>query len=379
MAQSLGTVQVTGQGNRALPNRNGNSRRRRRRRTSAHQQWRAAGSSRQSRRDGGDRRRHSDHSRISTARPTCTRSSASRGDQNNTTFNGLGSGISALPPDILATTSISPIHVRPREGRIQRRADRDPDDSRFELLAARDDQRRTSVRRSSGRTQTAAAQGQQYTFMRLGGNAAGPIALGQRVLQLGVQRRPAVQRRSDFAQHQPGRPRGGWRRRRIRSTRLLGILRNQHIPPSVAAVPTPPGAGCRADLRQRRSDAECVGRRDIRSRLGAAGNYPAHAAREPRRPAVDDAGARRRSESLGRERWRSCTRTISGSACCPRRRSASRRRATRPSRIEQLPEGTVRVSSALPDGSASVQVADVRRQLARSRRSPIRRSSSTTS
>jgi len=30
------------------------------------------------------------------------------GDQNNTTFNGLGSAVSALPPDILATTSIAP-------------------------------------------------------------------------------------------------------------------------------------------------------------------------------------------------------------------------------------------------------------------------------
>jgi len=30
------------------------------------------------------------------------------GDQNNVTFNGLGSGISALPPDVLATTSINP-------------------------------------------------------------------------------------------------------------------------------------------------------------------------------------------------------------------------------------------------------------------------------
>src|SRR4051812_5451698 len=29
-------------------------------------------------------------------------------DQNNVTFNGLGSGISALPPDVLATTSINP-------------------------------------------------------------------------------------------------------------------------------------------------------------------------------------------------------------------------------------------------------------------------------
>jgi hypothetical protein len=29
------------------------------------------------------------------------------GDQNNLTFNGLGSGISALPPDVLATTSIN--------------------------------------------------------------------------------------------------------------------------------------------------------------------------------------------------------------------------------------------------------------------------------
>ena len=30
------------------------------------------------------------------------------GDQNTTTFDGLGSGVTALPPDILATTSIRP-------------------------------------------------------------------------------------------------------------------------------------------------------------------------------------------------------------------------------------------------------------------------------
>ena len=85
-----------------------------------------------------------------------------------------------------------PLPVRRLEGWIQRRADLDPDDPGLQLLAATRSRTRTSRRRSSGPTQTAAAQGQKYTNMRVGGNAAGPIAM-IRFLQHRVQCRAAIQ------------------------------------------------------------------------------------------------------------------------------------------------------------------------------------------
>ena len=59
-----------------------------------------------------------------------------------------------------------------------------------------------------------------------------------------------------------------------------------------------------------------------------------------------DAGANRRGATAGPRRHRSCTRTTSGSACCRRRRSASRCSGSRQAPYLDYPTGTVRVGVA---------------------------------
>ena len=96
------------------------------------------------------------------------------GDQNNTTFNGLGSAVSALPPDILATTSIVPYTFDPSKGGF----------SGAQITIATIPGSNFSRRSMTNvditpplewADQTANALGQKYTNMRFGGNAAGPI------------------------------------------------------------------------------------------------------------------------------------------------------------------------------------------------------------
>ena len=98
------------------------------------------------------------------------------GDQNNTTFNGLGSAISALPPDILATTSIVPFTFDPSKGGFSGAQ------ISITTIPGSNFSRRlvTNVNIApplEWADAAAAAQGEKYTNMRLGGNAAGPIAL----------------------------------------------------------------------------------------------------------------------------------------------------------------------------------------------------------
>jgi len=96
------------------------------------------------------------------------------GDQNNVTFNGLGSGVSALPPDVLATTSINPYPFDVSKGgfsgaQITIQTIPGSNFSRRALSNA------TIAPQLEWTDQTAAAQAQKYTNVRIGGNAAGPI------------------------------------------------------------------------------------------------------------------------------------------------------------------------------------------------------------
>jgi hypothetical protein len=100
------------------------------------------------------------------------------GDQNNVTFNGLGSGISALPPDVLATTSINPYPFDVSRGGFSGAQ------IAIQTIPGSNFSRRslTNVNVAPAlewADQTAAEQGQKYTNVRVGGNAAGPIALDQ--------------------------------------------------------------------------------------------------------------------------------------------------------------------------------------------------------
>ena len=96
------------------------------------------------------------------------------GDQNNVTFNGLGSGISALPPDVLATTSINPYPFDVSRGGFSGAQ------ISIQTIPGSNFSRRVVTNSSLApqlewADQPAAAQGDRYTSLRVGGNAAGPF------------------------------------------------------------------------------------------------------------------------------------------------------------------------------------------------------------
>jgi hypothetical protein len=100
------------------------------------------------------------------------------GDQNSVVFNGLGSAISALPPDILASTSIVPYSFDPAKGGFSGAQ------ISIQTLPGSNFSRRAMS--SFGiapplewTDATSAAQGQKYSSVRLRGNAAGPITMDQ--------------------------------------------------------------------------------------------------------------------------------------------------------------------------------------------------------
>jgi len=100
------------------------------------------------------------------------------GDQNNVTFNGLGSGISALPPDVLATTSINPYPFDPSKGGFS-----GAQISLQTIPGSNFSQRSmTNVNVApplEWADEIATEQGQKFTNFRFGGNAAGPIRIDE--------------------------------------------------------------------------------------------------------------------------------------------------------------------------------------------------------
>lgn len=100
------------------------------------------------------------------------------GDQNNVTFNGLGSGISALPPDVLVTTSINPYPFDVSKGGFSGAQ------ISIQTIPGSNFSRRSITNASvvpslEWPDQSAAAQGGRYSSVRVGGNAAGPIKLNE--------------------------------------------------------------------------------------------------------------------------------------------------------------------------------------------------------
>src|SRR4029079_7496867 len=99
-------------------------------------------------------------------------------DTNNVTFNGLGSGISALPPDVLATTSISPYPFDVSKGGFSGAQ------ISIQTIPGSNFSRRSITNANIAPPlewgdQAATAVGEKYTNVRVGGNAAGPIAVNE--------------------------------------------------------------------------------------------------------------------------------------------------------------------------------------------------------
>jgi hypothetical protein len=96
------------------------------------------------------------------------------GEQNNTTFEGLSSGVTALPPDILATTSLRPYPFDVSIGGFSGAQ------ISIQTMPGTNFSRRLVTTSAimpplEWASPVAAAQGQKYTNARVGGNAAGPI------------------------------------------------------------------------------------------------------------------------------------------------------------------------------------------------------------
>jgi hypothetical protein len=274
------------------------------------------------------------------------------GDQNNTTFNGLGSGISALPPDILATTSIRPYPFDPASGGFSGAQ------ISIQTLPGSNFSRRgvTNVDIApplEWADSTAAAQGQKYTNSRLGGNAAGPISTDKAFYNASYN---FGTRFNDFESLLNTSPAGlaatGVAPDSV--TRLLGILRGLQVPANVANAP----AVQSQDVVQATTNIDFMPSSSGTGHsftLGVAGNY------QRTEPAGGRIGVLLTTPAHGGQTglWGAnaalvhsnyfwfgiLTKTTLG--------IAESGNATEP--YVRLPEGTVRVNSQLPDGSAAVK------------------------
>ncbi len=158
------------------------------------------------------------------------------GDQNNVTFNGLGSGINTLPPDVLASTSIRPFTFDPAIGGFsgaQISIQTIPGSNFSRRIMSNVD----ITPPGEFADETAQSQGQEYTNLRVGGNAAGPLAMdvafyngaynfGRRFSDLRTLTNASALALSA----------GGVAPDSV--SRLLAILRNQHVPTSPDNAPT---------------------------------------------------------------------------------------------------------------------------------------------
>jgi hypothetical protein len=157
------------------------------------------------------------------------------GDQNNTTFNGLGSGVSDLPPDILVTTSIRPytwdVSVGGFSGaQVSIQTIPGTNFSRRALTTV-------GVTPPPGAGNSIAkAQGNQLSFARIGGNAAGPIVPDEAFYNVAYNiGRQFSDLRTLLNTNAPGLTAAGVAP--DSAARLASILQQQDIPGASAALP----------------------------------------------------------------------------------------------------------------------------------------------
>jgi hypothetical protein len=273
------------------------------------------------------------------------------GDQNNTTFNGLGSGINALPPDLLVTTSIVPFTFDPAAGGFSgaQIAIRTVPGSNFSRRAVTNANIAPQLEWAD---HTASAQGQEFTNMRFGGNGLGALVMDKAFYNgaYNVSRR-FTDLKTLVNTNATGLAGAGVSPDSV--GRLLNILDTQHVPARAAAAP-----GVQAqDALQGSLNVDLTPSASGTGNaftLGVVGNYqrmepvsrgslllatPAHAGETT---LWNGSAALTHSNYFG---FGVLSKTTFGIA-------ESR---TRAAPYERLPEGMVRVASALPDGSSSVK------------------------
>ena len=220
------------------------------------------------------------------------------GDQNNVTFNGLGSGISALPPDVLATTSINPYPFDVSRGGFSGAQ------IAVQTIPGSNFSRRLVTNVSTApqlewADQPSAAQGDRYSSLRIGGNAAGPFKVDQIFYNSAYNVARRLQNASTLTDASPtGLIAAGVAPDSV--TRLLNVLGTQQLPTSVGGLPSD----------QTQEVAQGLFNMDVMPSASGAGHsftwgsraIATHAAGRPHESVAGDARARRRDDVLGRER-----------------------------------------------------------------------------
>jgi hypothetical protein len=273
------------------------------------------------------------------------------GEQNNTTFEGLSSGVTALPPDILATTSLRPYPFDPSIGGFSGAQ------ISIQTLPGSNFSRRLVTTAAIApqlewASPIAAAQGQKYTNARIGGNAAGPIVTDRAFYNLAYN----VGRQFNDLQTLLNTSALGLRAAGVAGdsvSRLFSILRSNRVPVdradplntqardvaqfagNVDLTPSASGAGSAFTLGGATS---YQGTRPI-SRGGLLLSTPSHTG------TVSNWGANATVTHSAYFGFGALSKTTLGLAMA----SAD----IRP--YEALPEGAVRIASAFDDGTASVK------------------------
>ncbi len=156
-------------------------------------------------------------------------------DQNSTTMNGLGSGISTLPPDAQVSASVLTYSYDPGIGNFSgaRISLQSLPGTNFSNRQASTNARAPQLQFAD---EVAAAQNQKFTNIQLGAGGRGPITLDRNFYNtsFGLSRNfkdlPSLLNTSDVGLASAGVARDS-------VTRLLGILGSAKIPASVAGAP----------------------------------------------------------------------------------------------------------------------------------------------
>ncbi len=158
------------------------------------------------------------------------------GDQNATTFNGLGSGVSSLPPDAQVRITFNQFPADPARGGF----------SGAQISVASIPGSNYSFRGLSGygtgpdlewTDQSADSSGQKSTTLRVGGNLRGPIQMDQAFYNASYSAQRNFADMLTLLNTSPvGLQSAGVAA--DSAARLLGILRNKQVPVSLANGPT---------------------------------------------------------------------------------------------------------------------------------------------
>jgi hypothetical protein len=273
------------------------------------------------------------------------------GDQNNVTFNGLGSGISALPPDVLATTSINPYPFDVSKGGFSGAQ------VSIQTIPGSNFSRRAVTNASVApqlewADQPAAAQGDRYTSTRVGGNAAGPFKVDEIFYNSAYN----VARRSKAALSLVDAASTGLMAAGVAPdsvARLLSVLGTESIPTAPGGLPS----------QQTQDAAQALFNLDLMpSASGAGHSFTVGAAGDVRRTRPVDRG----SLLLATPGHADATTFWGANASLVHTNYfwfgvlskttvglAGQGNSANP--YQQLPEGIVLVTSALPDGGSSVR------------------------